>query len=1382
MDLTRHEEIDFVEVEQEPAIAEAIGSITVAETLLSTEASQSAGDYLFTHNQLAESWGMEVVNVRSWAKEFRQNHPELAFYKAPSKPGGKPKMFKYSSDQIELMEEEFRLQRTKPENSKTAKDLAEEWAIFGVGIDKVRRYIYEFQKKYPDQKVRRQQSGTIREIILTEEQVGIIENDNLIGAEASVGSKTINQLALDWDIDPKSARRYVLEFFRSHPEQERAKFKIRGADKFTTHLTPDQIELLESEYSPRKPTQQTDLKTAKDLEQLWGVKRGVVLSVAKSYRRKYPDQEYIVGKTPTSTRREYLYSLEQVAAMERSRGIGLDLPEGAATIKELADRWDLSLSTVHQRAQVLFGSGPEQSLGKFRVPGTVRMITYLTLEQISFLEINLQKSKRYISGLKNSFNELVAEMGEGESDVAKDLLGMIQLFGAERAVDILFQYRPEYRGLPVPYVRSMLAEYLGDYLLLPGQLYLEELESAVEYLSDPSLRESLVEVIKNSCLRVCHAKKDSEPSADDLDVLVDHLEGLRQQTAHYNSDVLAEIIDEVEAYYWALFFDIKIPPTLINEFRDGRPFPDLNQRVNIKELELKQRILIADDTGVGKSASAILAKESLGVRQALIVAPSNVIEVWRKYLTDTRGANGEQEGYFNEGLAPSVLIVESLDDLYSANPGDHEYVIISQERLTDEYTEALTSFDYGMLIVDEVHKLKNLIGGKRAENLIKLASRVEYENDGEKKYLALLSATPVPNKIGDIAMVLRLLYPERFAEINNQDLTYQILSGDVLDLRTLLVPRMQMKSLSETVEMPDLVEIEHTFGLSDQEKKVYEILLEQDELSATEKFKILRQFVLNPAFFDPTPDIESSKIKEVDAALAQAFASKDKVVMFVNDYIEGVIRGGQTIFDGIELPDSVELHVIHGEVSKEQRLAIQKMLKEPDRRMLLAVSGQTADVGVDFSAAEEVFFYNEPWTKYDKKQELGRVFRPGLKHDLVARTFYAGGTIEEGIHKYIEVKYNAVEKLLRGIPLSELERQLLKHDEQGDQHLDVNPDLAEFYISSWERMLKIFGHVKEIGEPGFVNFLKRFAKEYAECYVDLGSRSYQANANRVAGSLIDKFAKMRGQPTEFTRILDVASGPEMLRKHIGSDYQEQVVSVDINPLHFTETGPKQIVGSFLDLPIADKTIDYVNLSLALHYTNFVPSKGNLERLQALKELNRVLTTGGRAVINMMYSLEFRDQAALRQAMDRIGFKVLDEYSGTARAGQSFRAGLLVLEKISDCPTDVEALANSMGGSILQGLKFRRNNSRLRSTRKIITSFSVGEGKKIEVRLNETDQKVLDEEKMILQQASQLKRRHGSIRDIPGEIVIKNGFARVFNGRVYVLFKKLESGPGAVITQ
>ena len=159
----------------------------------------------------------------------------------------------------------------------------------------------------------------------------------------------------------------------------------------------------------------------------------------------------------------------------------------------------------------------------------------------------------------------------------------------------------------------------------------------------------------------------------------------------------------------------------------------------------------------------------------------------------------------------------------------------------ERYVEELKHIDYDMMVVDEIHKMKTL-KGERTKQLMELTKRI----DGGNKYLALLSGTPAPNKVQDITIILKLLHPDKFDGMTDKELVTNIIKGDLIDLRSLLLPYMQMKSLEEGVEMPPLHEALIETELSTLEKEVYEVLIEDDELTALEKMRILRQFVLNP--------------------------------------------------------------------------------------------------------------------------------------------------------------------------------------------------------------------------------------------------------------------------------------------------------------------------------------------------------------------------------------------------------------------------------------------------------------------------------------------------------------------------------------------------------
>lgn len=973
--------------------------------------------------------------------------------------------------------------------------------------------------------------------------------------------------------------------------------------------------------------------------------------------------------------------------------------------------------------------------------------------------------------------DFAQEVAQGRSIDSQNFRKLVGLFGSSRVVDILYRTRPEFRGVPVDQVTSVLADYLGDFLVVKGSFNPDDVRVGLEHLSDPNLQEGLLEVLKDSCLAYYNNIKKAYPDQTDKTIIGEYFDVVDLEIDGFDNQLLKDVAQRARDYYTSVLSRVK-PEQIVDALKAGRKFPDLNQMINAQEVEEKRRVLVADEMGLGKSFSVILTKESLGLKQALVVIPSNVISSWQEFLSDRVDENGKQIGYFKVGRAPRVLVVESPADLQK-DTNAFDYVLISHERLNEAYMPYLENLDFDMLIVDEVHKLKNLVEGVRAGNLLKLASKVEQDDS----YLALLSGTPVPNKVKDVAMILKLLYPDRFSEVDDKDLVRRIIYGDLVDLRSLLIPRMQMKGLRESIDIPDLTEEEFWFYLNADEQEIYDVLMEEDEIEAKDKIRILRQFIVNPELLDITPETPGSKITNVGRYLQEAFKTKDKVVMFVNGYIENVLRGEKNIISKLGLPRDIEIRVIMGGVSREERENIQRELRESGKRILLLVSGQTADVGVDFSAADTADFYNEPWTKYDKKQQLGRVDREGLEHTLQSTTFIARNTIEEGIHRYIEIKYNAIEKLLRGIPITDLEKELLeKGEDQDEVNLEVNPELAEYYVSSWNRLMKFWGYVKNLGEVRFKEFLTLYGEDYAQCYLDLGSRSYQANASRVSATLVDKLITNNGLPADNLKILDIASGPEMLKRHIADQYQDKVISLDINAHHF-KPGSKAVVGSFLALPFQSGSIDIANLNLALHYTKFIPSRGEFERLDVLREINRVLKMSGTAVINLMYSLDLRDLDKFKKVAQAAGLTFQEDYSGEVTVGNRYRSRVITLVKTADIGLSTGDLAEEIGKENFDGLKFVENNRSLSNPRRTIRQFEI-DGKEVPVIFNPTDYQILLEEEELYSQGERLKIKYAGVENIPVDEVITNGFTRVrlLEGKKYVLFKRLTLGSGAVVVK
>lgn len=1353
-------------VEKRGVETRQLGGVTVAECLAQDQ------DWR-TRSGLAKELGVDKQFVARTADPYREEHPEWFIVRRTNTGHLREQLH---PNLVGIIKQRVAERGKPPEGWLTVKALSD---IVGVSEPTIVKYTEEYREEHPEWFGSAVTENGNNASIFHPELLANVEQRFSRFRRSPENWITNTALAKELDVGFPMVKNIAEATRVDHPEW----FEMFRTDSGTfEHYSPELVSKIRAELSQFEKSPENWM-TNKRLQIELGAHERTVRKIALEAQEEHP--EWVCVYKDRTGKPTYHYSPELCEHIRVEYSKVEHAPEGWLTIFPLATELHTGRETLSTLAEQYREVHPEWFREYKHKNGKIFEhwhpdLVFELRRVIGDRDANRQSilsERTEQDGIRKSAEEFIANLGRNENLEAQEFRGLVNLFGGEKVVDLLYLYHPDYKKIPVPYVKSIITDYLGDFLTTPSGLDLDNLEAGIQFLFDSSLKDGLTEVIKRDCLGYYNQQKKAGLVQDELGAILGHISDLRALTAHFSTEDLGDVFEEVESYYESLFEEIHKPECLVDELNPGRSFPDLNQRINIHEMATKHKMLIADEMGVGKSASAILTKEYLGVGLALIVVPSNVVDTWQNYLSD-RIIEGEQVGYFKPGQAPRVFVVDSPESVEGINPADYDYIILSQERLNDRYVDALREINYGTLVVDEVHKMKNLMSGKRAENLIKLAEGIE-DTDGAK-YLALLSGTPIPNKVGDISMVLKLLYPEKFEGISNKELTNQILYGDALDLRSLLVPRMQMKSLVESIKMPNLTEIIHDVELSDDEREMYEVLLEEDEITASQKLQILRKFSLSPSLLEATPDINGSKIREVGFALRETFVEKEKVVMFVNGYIEGVIRGDNTIVEALGLPEGVEVYAIEGEVDKETRIAIQRQLQSSGRKMLVLVSGQTADVGVDFSGAQEVYFYNEPWTEYDKKQQLGRVFRPGLSDDLISRTFITRGTIEEGIHSYIASKYKAIEKLLRGIPISDLEREMLKKSEdQNDPNLEVNPELAEYYFSSWDRMMKIYGYVKELGEDDFVKFLGKYGREYAECYVDVGGRSYQANASRLSGTLIDRFAREKHKPNQ-VRILDIASGPEMLRRHISDEFSDRVISIDINQHHFAEAGQNRGVGSFLSLPIANDSIDYANLSLALHYTNFVPSKGHYERIEVLQEINRVLTVGGRAVISLMHTLDLKDEAAFREAVTRLGFRVVERYTGKVEDGSHFRTKLFTLEKTQEGPRDIKEAVGLLGSALMKGFKFTKSKAKLRDSRKISTSFTIEGQQGLRTKFNKADEVTLEEERVTQSQMGKLQRKYGSVKNIPREEVLSGGFSRIFNGKSHVLFRRLVAGYGSVV--
>src|SRR5467141_4797212 len=150
--------------------------------------------------------------------------------------------------------------------------------------------------------------------------------------------------------------------------------------------------------------------------------------------------------------------------------------------------------------------------------------------------------------------------------------------------------------------------------------------------------------------------------------------------------------------------------------------------------EMRGRAILADEVGLGKTIEAglVLKEYSIRglVRRALILTPSSLTGQWREEM-DTKF-----------GLPFAVL--RTVDDW-----GREPFLIASIDRAKREpHRSEVQAKRWDLVIVDEAHRLKN-----------RLSVNWRFVAGISKKYMLLLTATPVQNDMEELFNLVSLLKP-----------------------------------------------------------------------------------------------------------------------------------------------------------------------------------------------------------------------------------------------------------------------------------------------------------------------------------------------------------------------------------------------------------------------------------------------------------------------------------------------------------------------------------------------------------------------------------------------------------------------------------------------
>jgi SNF2 family DNA or RNA helicase len=430
------------------------------------------------------------------------------------------------------------------------------------------------------------------------------------------------------------------------------------------------------------------------------------------------------------------------------------------------------------------------------------------------------------------------------------------------------------------------------------------------------------------------------------------------------------------------------------------------------------RVLLSDEVGLGKTIEAgMLVKEYRLrglVKKALILTPPALVSQWQGEMREKFGM---------EFITSDDVDIKRHPEFWEEN----DWVIASIHTAKNKANfELVTQIKYDLVVVDEAHHLKN-----------KTTLSWKLVNALQKKFIFLLTATPVQNDLMELHNLLTLLKPG-VLKTEAQFRKEYVARGDVRmpknreSLKELLREVMirNTRSLVD-VKLPKRFAATITVLPSPVEKDLYERLtqftrsqyggssgLEKMTLNhllmkagscpfALEDSLLNLKERMNGAAGQVDGMLELLKnVRETEKGkqlLQLVQKSPAKKIVFTNflrtfDYLASLFRDAGIPF--------VEFR--SGMSNEQKDAAIEQFRGHTDLLLMTEIGAE----GRNLQFCQTMINYDLPWNPMRLEQRIGRIHRIGQTSDVFVFNFCIKDSIEEYILYILDKKINMFELVI----------------------------------------------------------------------------------------------------------------------------------------------------------------------------------------------------------------------------------------------------------------------------------------------------------------------------------------------------------------------------------
>src|SRR5436309_3291804 len=451
---------------------------------------------------------------------------------------------------------------------------------------------------------------------------------------------------------------------------------------------------------------------------------------------------------------------------------------------------------------------------------------------------------------------------------------------------------------------------------------------------------------------------------------------------------------------------------------------DHQERTALRVLrDMRGRAILADEVGLGKTIEAGLVLKELAVRglvrRALVRTPAALTDQWR----------GEMETKVSLPFA----VLRSVRD-WDRRP----FLIASMDTAKREpHRGAAQARPWDLIVVDEAHRLKN-----------RLSLNWRFVAGLSKKYMLLLTATPVQNDMEELFNLVTLLKP---GQLHTYDrfLERYVASPDrrvpmrVPELRGLLRDVMVRNRRGIAFTLPPRRVHSLPVRLSPRERRLYDdvtefvrdaywsvsgrmswaarltlIVLQREIGSSTFAVaETLNRLTQSPLFGaaererlealrDDARAIPSNV--KVDHLAGFLRSSDEKALVFTQylrtmHYLKGVLEG-----------DGHRVVIYHGGLPPAAKDAAVRSFRGEGQIFL---STEAGGEGRNLQFARTVVNYDLPWNPLRIEQRIGRVHRLGQTREVHVVNLWAQDTVEAYLMELLDRKIHMFELVVGELDL-----------------------------------------------------------------------------------------------------------------------------------------------------------------------------------------------------------------------------------------------------------------------------------------------------------------------------------------------------------------------------